>query len=60
MNTRIQEETALRELAEQLHRPLEEVSEVYRHEVEALERDATVKTYIPVFARRRTMEVLKH
>lgn len=60
MDARIQEEIALRELAELLHRPLDEVSAVYRRQVEELEREALVKTYIPLFARRRTLEALKH
>ena len=60
MNPTLQEETALRELAELLHRPFDEVRDFYRHEVEVLERDALVKTYIPLFARRRTLEALSH
>ena len=60
MDTTNQEENTLRELAELLHRPFEEVREVYLHEVEALEREALVKIYIPLFARRRTVEALRH
>ena len=46
------------ELAHQTHRPLEEVESVYEQQLDLLESYATVKAFVPVFAKRRAREVL--
>ena len=46
------------ELARQTQRPLHEVETVYEEQRELLESYATVKTFVPVFAKRRAREVL--
>jgi hypothetical protein len=46
------------ELARQTERPPEEVESVYSQQLDMLEAYATVKTFVPVFAKRRTREAL--
>ncbi len=46
------------ELARQTQRPVDEVRAVYERELNELERYATVKTYVPVLARRRARDAL--
>jgi Protein of unknown function (DUF3562) len=46
------------ELAQQTQRPLDEVESVYEEQRDLLESYATVKTFVPVFAKRRAREVL--
>lgn len=46
------------ELAHQTQRPLDEVESVYERQLDLLESYATVKTFVPVFAKRRAREVL--
>ena len=47
------------ELAHQTQRPLDEVESVYEQQLRLLESYATVKAFVPVFAKRRAREVLK-
>jgi hypothetical protein len=51
--------TVIRDLARQTGRSYEEAEAVYEREYERLESRATVKTYIPVMARRRAKEALQ-
>jgi len=46
------------ELARQTKRPLDEVESVYEQQLDILESYATVKAFVPVFAKRRAREVL--
>lgn len=46
------------DLARTTHRPVEEVKRVYERQMAALEIDARVTTFLPVFAKRRTREEL--
>ena len=43
----------IHELARKTHQPVEEVKRVYERQMAALEADAKVKTFLPVFAKRR-------
>jgi hypothetical protein len=55
------EHDAVHRLAKQTQRPLEEVQAVYERELEALSKDATVTTYLPVIAYRQARErLMKH
>jgi hypothetical protein len=47
------------ELARQTNRPVDEVESVYAQQLNVLESYATVKTFVPVFAKRRAREVLR-
>lgn len=46
------------ELARQTNRPVDEVEHVYAVQLDTLEAYATVKTFVPILAKRRTREVL--
>jgi hypothetical protein len=46
------------DLARTTHQPVEEVKRVYERQMAALEVDARVTTFLPVFAKRRTREEL--
>jgi hypothetical protein len=46
------------ELARQTQRPVDEVKAVYERELNELESYATVKTYLPVLAKRRARDTL--
>jgi hypothetical protein len=48
----------IHELARYTHQPVEEVKRVYEREMAALEQDAKVTTFLPVFAKRRAREEL--
>jgi hypothetical protein len=48
----------IRELARNTQRPVEEVKDVYERQMAALEADAKVTAFLPVFAKRRTREEL--
>jgi hypothetical protein len=47
------------ELSDELHCDQSLVAEIYRREVEGLERTARLPEYIPVFAARRTRERIR-
>ena len=49
----------IRELAQRLHRDVDLVKAVYEREFTRLESQSHVKMYVPVFARRATIEALK-
>jgi hypothetical protein len=49
---------AIHELAVRTQRPEDEVRQVFEDELRATEMDARVKTFVPVFAKRRTLERL--
>ena len=49
----------IRDLASRLHRDPDLVRTVYEHEFARLEAQSDVKMYVPVFARRATIEVLE-
>ncbi len=52
---------AVHRLAKQTRRPLAEVQAVYERELEALSKDATVTTYLPVIAYRQARDrLMKH
>jgi hypothetical protein len=47
------------DLARQTERPIEEVEIVYARELEVLEAYASVKAFVPVFAKRRARDLLR-
>ena len=49
---------AIHDLAVQTERPVDEVRAVYETELEAIYAEASVKTFVPIFAKRRTLERL--
>ena len=49
---------AIHELAVRTHRSEDEVRRVFEDELRATEKDARVKTFVPVFAKRRALERL--
>ena len=48
------------ELVRQTDRPAEEVGKVYALQLVELDAYATVKTFIPVIAKRRARDILSH
>lgn len=56
--TQLQSHALLRELARVTNHPLDEVRVVYERQFRDLDSQARVKTYLPIFAARRTREVL--
>ncbi len=46
------------DLARQTNRPVDEVEHVYAVQLDTLEAYATVKAFVPIFAKRRAREVL--
>jgi hypothetical protein len=53
-----QSHALVRALAEQSNLSIEEVRGIYDTQFQHLESQASVKTYLPIFAARRTREVL--
>jgi Protein of unknown function (DUF3562) len=49
----------IRELAQQTHRPIDEVKVVYERNLASLDAGAKVKTFVAILARRRTLQALK-
>ncbi|HEX4445939.1 MAG TPA: DUF3562 domain-containing protein [Polyangiaceae bacterium] len=49
----------IHELASDTHRSEDEVREIYEGELAAIDADARIKTFVPVFAKRRALERLK-
>lgn len=54
-----QHEHAMEALAEEMHRDVEEVQEVYERAYLALKVEARIKDYLPLFVARRTRAVLQ-
>jgi hypothetical protein len=50
---------AIHELAARTQWPEEEVRTIYERELEAADANARVKTFVPIFAQRKTLERLR-
>ena len=50
---------AIHDLAIRTQRSEDEVRQVFEDELEAMSREARVKTFVPVFAKRRALERLR-
>jgi hypothetical protein len=57
---KIRSKDVIVELARQTSKPLEEVQRVYTRQLAELDEYATVKAFVPVFAKRRTRDILSH
>jgi uncharacterized protein DUF3562 len=53
-----QSHSLVRELARQSDRPLEEVREIYETQFRLLERQARIKTFLPIIAARHVRDIL--
>ena len=50
---------AVQAIADEIHQPVETVQAVYERELVVLHAAARIKDYVPLFAGRRTREVLQ-
>ena len=51
---------AIRNLADETHRPIDEVKEIYESSYQRLKSDARITDYLAVLVRRRTRYLLGH